>query len=250
VSAVAGWRAVDELFHRFTGMLGNKGSYTPADTGNTPVPQSRARELPGLTELAESVSADLVAYANHAQQKIWIADYAAERLRRISLGRVSDSDYVEWGRTIAMNAYVFANVLELASALDNLAFVANKVRSIGVPEQRVDFPLLTRDPAPSLEAVTKSRLAAWQAEPEGQAAMDFRSDPWIDYFYEVRNRLTHHAVPREYTLALGAGELGFVLPAPGALGVAGGGPEAADALITFGELVASFADSFGSSLAQ
>jgi hypothetical protein len=206
--------------------------------------------LPGLNELAKRVPTHLGAYANHAQQKIWIADYAAERVLGLCRGRVPESEYVEWGRTIAMNCYLFTNVVELASALDNLAFVANTVRSIGVPDQRVDFPLLTRDPSPSLDTKLRSQLSAWQGNPEGRLAKAFRDDPWIEYLYELRNRLTHHTLPRLYTLTLGAAELGFVLPAPGELQVAGGGPEAADAVMTFGELVASFADSFGSSISH
>jgi hypothetical protein len=245
---MAGWRGVDALFDRFTRMFRTQSEASATDSN--PVPQSRVGELPGLNELAKALPTDLAAYANHAQQKIWIADYAAERVLSIGRGVVPQSDYVEWGRTVAMNAYAFTNVLELASALDNLAFVANRVRSIGAPDHRVDFPLLSGDTSPSLQADARSRLAAWQAQPEGQFARDFRNDPWMNYLYELRNRLTHHTVPRLYTLNLGAAELGFILPAPGAMHVAGGGPDAMDALMTFGELVASFADTFGESLSH
>lgn len=51
----------------------------------------------------------------------------------------------------------------------------------------------------------------------------------MTYFYELRNRLTHHTVRRQYAVGFGVGApttYGLNVPALGAPNTAGGGPDA------------------------
>lgn len=95
-------------------------------------------------------------YVQHAREKLWIADFARHQLTQ----SLSDADHAAapWGFTTAVNAYLFCCIGELASALDNLAFVVNRRMQLGVADHRVDFPFLASNPS----------LATWRQGHVGQ----------------------------------------------------------------------------------
>lgn len=204
----------------------------------------RLQSLPGLQVLKAGLapgSANII-YVEHAQEKIWIADYAAEAARRALQGPPT-VDRAPWGMTVPISSYVFACIGELTSALDNLAFVANRKKSLGVADKQIDFPRLAKGPDAS--------LVAFRATAAGVLSTEFYEDPWTVYLFELRNHLMHHVVVRQYEVALTVGQppgYGLVLPAPGAPMTSGGGPSVGDALSVFVEIVSCFADEFGSSL--
>jgi hypothetical protein len=236
-----GWQEVDRLLAQLSRLAHRSETRQPLSRALS----SRLIPLHGLHRLDTTASEPVRAYVGHAQQKLWIADYSADRIERVTHADLPQHEHVPWGRTILVNAYLFTGVLELASALDNLAYVLNTIRGLGVASDRVDFPLLLRSPR---AATPNIALSTWQNSPEGQFVMAFGHDPWIAYLYQLRNQLTHHTVGRLYTVALGDEGFGFVLPAPGAVDKAGGGPDAADALAVFIELVATFADELATRL--
>ena len=177
---------------------------------------------------------DEVWYLEHAEEKVWIADYSAGTLESVLAG-MPTKERAPWGMRVPGGAHLFACVGELVSVLDNLSFVANRVAGIGIPDHQIDFRRLMTSPA----------ATTWRTSAAGAIATAFLSDPWTDYLYELRNRLTHHAFFHQTTVAMFPGPAyGLLLPPPGAPGNAGGGPDAREVLPVLVELVSRFADDF------
>lgn len=175
----------------------------------------------------------------HAEEKVWIADYAAAGVESVLAG-MPTKDRAPWGIAVPAGAYLFACIGQLVSVLDNLAFVANRIARVGIPDSRIDFRLLMSAPA----------ATTWRGSAAGVLATVFSSDPWTDYLYELRNRLAHHAFFHQTTVTVfgGPADYGLLLPPPGAPADAGGGPDARDVLPVFVELISGFADEFCTAL--
>jgi hypothetical protein len=238
---------VARIFHDvFDGGVGK--DQTPATEPARPRGDRTRTEYAGVSALEALIAAGdpARAYVGHVTQKLRMADYCAARATSVLAGDAEDV-VPEWDRDVPLNTYVFACISSLASALDNLAVIANTLAELGVAEHRVDFPYLAGRPEP--------KLVAWrETSAAGNLAAEFYADPWIAYFYELRRRLTHHTIARKYGIHLGSttrppNAFDLEFPEPGKPNVAGGGPEAQEALAVFVELVGGFADDFGSLLA-
>lgn len=208
----------------------------PPYAGHRLVPLAGVRHL--ISQLP--AGSDEAWYLQHAEEKVWIADYAAAGVESVLAG-MPTKERAPWGMAVPGGVYLFACVGELVSVVDNLAFAANRIAGVGIADNKIDFRFLMAAPA----------AAMWRTAAAGIVAMAFSSDPWTDYLYELRNRLAHHAFFHQTTVAVTPGPpaYGLLLPPPGAPADAGGGPDAREVLPVLVELVSRFADDFSLAMA-